>query len=113
MESGQNIVYGKKNEKENNKIDTEEEDYNDDEFQDINYDDLDYDINATKTKNSKNKSKTNTNNSKSTNLKLSKLNNAATPYERLQLLSQLELENKKKTQELIDNLTNNQNNDEN
>ena len=113
LESGQNIVYGKKNEKENNKIDPEEEDYNDDEFQDINYDDLDYDINATKTKNSKNKSKTNTNNSKSTNLKLSKLNNAATPYERLQLLSQLELENKKKTQELIDNLTNNQNNDEN
>ena len=113
LESGQNIVYGKKNEKENNKIDPEEEDYNDDEFQDINYDDLDYDINASKTKNSKNKSKTNTNNSKSTNLKLSKLNNAATPYERLQLLDQLELENKKKTQELIDNLTNNQNNDEN
>ena len=116
LESGQNIIYGKKNEKENNKINAEEEEdyYNDDEFQDINYDDLDYDINAidNKNSNSKIKSKNNTNNSKNVNLKLSKLNNAATPYERLQLLDQLELENKKKTQELIDNLTKNQNNDE-
>ena len=116
LESGQNIIYGKKNEKENNKKNAEEEEdyYNDDEFQDINYDDLDYDINAidNKNSNSKIKSKNNTNNSKNVNLKLSKLNNAATPYERLQLLDQLELENKKKTQELIDNLTKNQNNDE-
>ena len=115
LESGQNIIYGKKNEKENNKKNAEEEDYyNDDEFQDINCDDLDYDINAidNKNSNSKIKSKNNTNNSKNVNLKLSKLNNAATPYERLQLLDQLELENKKKTQELIDNLTKNQNNDE-
>ena len=110
LESGQNIIYGKKNEKENNKKNAEEEeDYNDDEFQDINYDDLDYDINAidNKNSNSKIKSKNNTNNSKNVNLKLSKLNNAATPYERLQLLDQLELENKKKTQEEIDNLIKN------
>ena len=113
LESGQNIVYGKKNEKENNKMDAEEEEDYDGEFKDNNYDDLDYDINAIENINSNIKSKKDTNNSKSTNLKLSKLNNAVTPYERLHLLDQLELENKKKTQELIDNLTKNQNNDEN
>ena len=107
LESGQNIIYGSKgldNEKKNNDIDGEEEDL-DYGLDNVNYDDLDFDINNTENKYSKNNiSKKNTNNSKGANLKLSKINNAATPYERLQLLDQLELENKKKTQELIDNI---------
>ena len=111
LESGQNIIYGSKNyESKNdkdNKNNVEGDEEYDDEFKDLNYEDLDYDINENDNNYSKNKSKAN--NSKSTNLKLSKLNNATTPYERLQILDQLELENKKKTQELIDNLTKNQN----
>ena len=111
LESGQNIIYGSKgfdNEKKNNDIDGEEEDL-DYGLDNVNYDDLDFDINNTENKYSKNNiSKKNTNNSKGANLKLSKINNAATPYERLQLLDQLELENKKKTQELIDNIRNDQ-----
>ena len=107
LESGQNIIYGSKgldNEKKNNDIDGEEEDL-DYGLDNVNYDDLDFDINNTENQYSKNNiSKKNTNNSKGANLKLSKINNAATPYERLQLLDQLELESKKKTQELIDNI---------
>ena len=120
LESGQNIIYGSKgldkNEKENN---GEKEHMYDDEFNDLIYDDFDYDINennindyskSNKSKTNTNRSKTNTNKSKNINLKLSKLNKAATPYERLQLLEQLEMENKKKTQELIDNITKNNKN---
>ena len=122
LESGQNIIYGQhdldynnnKQEKGKNEENVEDGDVYDD-FKDLNYEDLDYDINNdTDNKNSKsNKSKNNTNGSKNINLKLSKLNNATTPYERLNILNQLELENKKKTQELIDNLTKNQNDDNN
>ena len=116
LESGQNIIYGSKgkdkNEKEKNAGGGEEDIY--DELNDLNYDDFDFDINESninnysknnKSKANTNKSKTNTNKAK--NSKLSKLNNAASPFERLQLLEQLEMENKKKTQELIDNITKN------
>ena len=121
LESGQNIIYGSKgldkNGKENN---GKEEDIYDDELNDLNYDDFDFDNESNinnysknnKSKANTNKSKTNTNKSKGINLKLSKLNNAATPFERLQLLEQLEMENKKKTQELIDNITKNNKNDD-
>ena len=112
LESGQNIVYGSKsydskNDKENKNYDEGGEEY-DDEFNDLNYDNIDYDINEKENNISKN-NKSKNKNGKIVNSKLSKLNSAATPYERLQILDQLELENKKKTQELIDNLTKNQN----
>ena len=95
--------YNKENK--NNNLDGEEEDmYND--LDNLNYEDFDYDLNGSPNK--KNKSKTNVNNAK-INPKISKLNNATTPYERLSLLEKLEEENKKKTQEMIDNLTKNQN----
>ena len=109
-ESGQNIIYGSQGmnynkENKNNNLDGEEEDmYND--LDNLNYDDLDYDLNGSPSK--KSKSKTNANNAK-INSKITKLNNATTPYERLNLLEQLEMENKKKTQEMIENLTKNQN----
>ena len=110
LESGQNIVYGSKNydAKNENKNDDEGGEQFDDEYKDLNYDNLDYDINEIENSNSKN-NKSKSKNGKIANSKLSKLNSAATPYERLQILDQLELENKKKTQELIDNLTKNQN----
>ena len=107
QESAQNMIYGSKNEKEkNNDINKGEDD-----IYDLNYEDLDYDINELDNKISKNKKiKTNTNNSKnSIGLNLAKLNNVTSPYERLHILDQLELENKKKTQALIDNLTKNKN----
>mgnify|MGYP002624649274 CR=1 FL=1 len=106
-ESGQNIIYGTQGmnynkENKNNELGGGEEDM----YDDINYNDLDYDLNGSVNK--KNKSKNNINNAK-LNPKISKLNHTTSPYERLNLLDQLEMENKKKTQEMIDNLTKNQN----
>ena len=77
-----------------------------DDLNNLNYDDLDYDLNGSPNK--KNKSKNNVNNAK-INPKIAKLNNSTSPYERLNLLNQLEIENKKKTQEMIDKLTKDQN----
>ena len=108
-ESGQNIVYGMNNNfnnktKELNK-NLNEDNYNldDDELNDINYDDLDYDSNAGNNTNKKN------NNNKTANPKISKLKTVTSPYERLELLNQLEMENKKETEELLENMTKNQN----
>ena len=121
LESGQNIIYGnqgieknKKSEKDSNA--NNNEDGNDDVYDeldnmDLNYNDFNYDINDDENKISKNNTKTNGTGSKNINPKITKLNNTTSPYERLQLLNQLEIENKKKTQELIDNLTKNQNDD--
>jgi len=101
-ESGQNIIYGSQGLNKNNHLDGGEEDMYDD-LNNLNYDDLDYDINDSTNK--KNKSKANA----KINPKINKLNNVTSPYERLNLLEQLEEENKKKTQKMIDNLTKNQN----
>ena len=68
----------------------------DDELNDINYDDIDYDLNEG----------TNQNNNKITNPKISKLNKVTTSYERLELLNQLEMENQKETEELLENMKN-------
>ena len=107
LESGKNIIYGTKV-SDNEKKNSDEGDDDDFGLDNVNYDDLDLDIDDSDNKYIKNTKSKNTNNSKGVNLKLSKINNAATPYERLHLLDQLELENKKKTQALIDNLTKNQ-----
>ena len=110
LESGQNIIYGSTDKnydlkKEKEKNDENEDNY--DDLNDINYDDFEDDINELENKNinNNNKSKNNTNNTK--NVK-SKLNNLTNPYERLHILDQLEMDNKKKTQELLDNLAKNQ-----
>ena len=110
LESGQNIIYGSTDKnydlkKEKEKHDENEDNY--DDLNDINYDDFEDDINELENKNinNNNKSKNNTNNTK--NVK-SKLNNLTNPYERLHILDQLEMDNKKKTQELLDNLAKNQ-----
>ena len=107
LESGQNIIYGSKDKDYEKMNEKGKNDEFDDALNDLYNDDYDYDFNETENKNSKanNKSKNNTNS------KLSKLNNATTPLERLQILDQLEIENKKKTQELLDNLTKNNQND--
>ena len=110
LESGQNIIYGSTDKnydlkKEKEKNDENEDNY--DELNDINYDDFEDDINMLYNENinNNNKSKNNTNNTK--NVK-SKLNNLTNPYERLHILDQLEMDNKKKTQDLLDNLAKNQ-----
>ena len=114
LESGQNIIYGSNDmdyDKKKGKINNDDNELDKDNYDDINYDDFDYDINETdikNTKNNNNKTKNNTNK----NLKLSKLNNAASPYERLHILDQLEEENKLKTEELLNNLAKNQNQSE-
>ena len=99
-ESGQNIIYGMNNlnnkTKESNKNLNEGNSNIDDELNDINYDDIDYDLNEG----------TNQNNNKITNPKISKLNKVTTPYERLELLNQLEMENQKETEELLENMKN-------
>ena len=107
-DSGQNIVYGTNNlnskTKENNKK-VNEGNYNfkDDDLNDINYDELDYDLNEEDNLNKNNDS------NKVTNPKISKLKSVTTPYERLELLNQLEMENKKETEELLEKMAKNQN----
>jgi hypothetical protein len=110
LESGQNIIYGSTDKKYDLKKEKEKNDENEDNYDDlndINYDDFEDDINDLENKNinNNNKSKNNANNTK--NVK-SKLNNLTNPYERLHILDQLEMDNKKKTQELLDNLAKNQ-----
>ena len=86
-ESGQNIIYGMK-------------DINmDDELNNINYHELDYDLNED----------INNQNNNNTNPKKSKIKSTTTPYERLELLNQLEMENKKETEQLLENMANDQN----
>ena len=102
-ESGANIISGmndlnnKLKEKDNL---NEDEDNLNGELNYDNFDDLNYDINE------------NGNNNKAggkKNSKISKLNKVSTPYERLEILNQLELENKKETQDLLDNIDKSQN----
>ena len=104
-DSGQNIIYGMNNLNNKNKDSNKnlnEDNYNldDDELNNINYEDLDYDLNEG--------NKINSSNNKSKNPKISKLQTAATPYERLELLNQLEMDNKKETEELLENMAKNQ-----
>ena len=99
-DSGQNIIYGMNN-KNNNKLKNEDnlkKDLNKNN-NDSNYDlnDSNLDIN---------------NNNKNANSKMSKINNITSSYERLEKLDQLEEENKKETQELLDNMENNLNSQE-
>ena len=104
-DSGQNIIYGMNNLNNKNKDSNKnlnEDNYNldDDELNNINYEDLDYDLNEG--------NKINSSNNKSKNPKISKLQTASTPYERLELLNQLEMDNKKETEELLENMAKNQ-----
>ena len=96
-DSGQNIVYGMNNNLNKN---LNEDNYN---LDDINYDDLDYDSNAGNNLNKKN------NNNKAANPKISKLKNTTSPYERIELLNQLEMENQKETEKLLEDMAKNQN----
>ena len=101
-DSGQNIIYGMNDlntkSKKENKI-LEEAKYNlDDELKDVNYDDIDYDLNEGNKSN---------NDEKIINPKISKLKSVTTPYERLEILNQLEMENKKETEELLENMAKN------
>ena len=85
----------------NNKLKEKEKNSNEDgELNYDNLDELDIDINEVG-----NNSKTN----KNTNSKISKLNKVTNPYERLELLNQYELDNKKETQKLLDDIVKSQN----
>ena len=98
-DSGQNIVYGMNN-KNNNKLKNEDnlkKDLN------KNNNDSNYDLND---------SNLDINNNKNANSKMPKINNITSSYERLEKLDQLEEENKKETQELLDNMENNLNSQE-
>ena len=109
LESGKNIIYGTKtkNEQQNN---NEGKQGVGDISEDINYDDLDNNNNEYSNKFSKN-DLAKSNNSKIKNQKLSNLKSNANA-EKMELLDQLEFESKKKTQELLDNLSKNQNEEE-
>ena len=100
--SGQNIIYGTNNInnklKEKNKNTNEINDNFDEDLDNINYDDLNYDLNEEENVNKKS--------NKEENNKISQLKKATTPYERLELLNQLEMENNKETQELLENMKN-------
>ena len=98
-ESGANIISGMNDL--NNKLKEKEKNSNEDgELNYDNLDELDIDINEVG-----NNSKTN----KNTNSKISKLNKVTNPYERLELLNQYELDNKKETQKLLDDIVKSQN----
>ena len=102
-ESGQNIIYGmndlnnKYKEKEKNNYSNLYNDNSVEELDNINYDDLDKELNG---------DNSNKNNNKETNSKLAKLKKTTTPYERLEILDQLEMENRKETEELLENMKN-------
>jgi len=104
-ESGQNIIYGmndlnnkyKEKEKEKNNNSNLYNDNSEDELNNINYDELDNELNE---------DNNNKNNNKETNPKLAKLKKTTTPYERLEILDQLEKENRKETEELLENMKN-------
>ena len=99
-DSGQNIIYGMNNLniKEKNKNTNEINDNFDEDLDNINYDDLNYDLNE--------EENLNKNSNKEENNKISQLKKVTTPYERLELLNQLEMENNKETQELLENMKN-------
>ena len=102
-ESGAKIISGMNDLNDKSKEKEKNSNLNDDLNGELNYDkldDLDYDLDDLG-----NNNKTN----KNTNSKISKLNKVSTPYERLDLLNQLEIENKKETQELLDNVIKSQN----
>ena len=102
-ESGQNIIYGtndlnnkyKEKEKEKNNNSNLYNDNSVEELDNINYDELDNELNG---------DNNNKNNNKETNSKLAKLKK--TSYERLEILDQLEKENRKETEELLENMKN-------
>ena len=106
-ESGQNIIYGmndlnnkykeKEKEKEKNNNSNLYNDNSEDELNNINYDELDKELNE---------DNNNKNNNKETNPKLAKLKKTTTPYERLEILDQLENEHRKETEELLENMKN-------
>ena len=104
-ESGQNIIYGmndlnnkyKEKEKEKNNNSNLYNDNSEDELNNINYDELDNELNE---------DNNNKNNNKETNPKLAKLKKTTTPYERLEILDQLENENRKEAEELLENMKN-------
>ena len=104
-ESGQNIIYGmndlnnkyKEKEKEKNNNSNLYNDNSEDELNNINYDELDKELNE---------DNNNKNNNKETNPKLAKLKKTTTPYERLEILDQLENENRKEAEELLENMKN-------
>ena len=104
-ESGQNIIYGmndlnnkyKEKEKEKNNNSNLYNDNSEDELNNINYDELDNELNE---------DNNNKNNNKETNPKLAKLKKTTTPYERLEILDQLENEHRKETEELLENMKN-------
>ena len=104
-ESGQNIIYGmndlnnkyKEKEKEKNNNSNLYNDNSEDELNNINYDELDNELNE---------DNNNKNNNKESNPKLAKLKKTTTPYERLEILDQLENEHRKETEELLENMKN-------
>ena len=98
-ESGANIISGMNDL--NNKLKEKDNSNDDGELNYDNFDDLDYDLNE----NGNNNSKTN----KNKNSKISKLSKITNPYEKLELLNQFELENQKRTQELLDDVVKSQN----
>ena len=105
-ESGQNIVYGMNNSsiksKDKNKnLNGANFNYEDD-LNDINYNDLDNDLNEYDNFNNNNKNK-------NINPKKSKLKGSMSPNERLEILDQLEMENNKENEELLEQMANNQN----
>jgi len=99
-DSGQNIIYGMNNLniKEKSGGANEINDNFDEDLDNINYDDLNYDLNE--------EENLNKNSNKEDNNKISQLKKVTTPYERLELLNQLEMENNKETQELLENMKN-------
>ena len=102
-ESGQNIIYGmndlnnKYKEKEKNNNSNLYNDNSVEELDNINYDELDNELNE---------DNNNKNINKETNPKIAKLKKTTTPYERLEILDQLEMENRKETEELLENMKN-------
>ena len=103
-EAGQNVVYGMNNSsiksKDKNK-NLNGANYNyEDDLNDINYKELDYDLNEDDNLNK---------NNKNINPKISKLKSSMSPNERLEILNQLEMENNKENEELLEQMANNQN----
>ena len=94
-ESGQNIIYGMNNLNKNNNLNSHN-DNSIEELNNINYDDLENELNEGN----------NSKNNKETNPKLAKLKKTTTPDERLEILDQLEMENRKETEELLENMKN-------
>ena len=115
MESGKNIIYGGGDE--NKKTESAKiNEKNDLDYNTINYNDNEFDYEEDKNldKNLDKNIKQNTSRSNSINLdvKFAKLNKVMNPYERLKILEQLEIENQKKSEEILEKLAKNQNVDD-